>query len=726
MRKKKGEESAESAEKQALEKSVDQMMDPKIPDPKPPKLPDMKLPKAVTDSSDSETHTIAVKIHKPAKSETTTAEQATAPELPDDLKKELPEDSLELPEEAKKTVPAAAAAAVDETLEEANAATSLETDDIVEGSTDIENEETDKAVDDIASKESNTILALQDAKKGSTSSVPKNTFGGFKDKLKRLLKNKWTWIILGIIAVIIFAIPATRYTILGLFIKKSVQVQVVDSIYSTPVSNAQVKLGGGEAKTDGNGKAVVKARLGKSNLEVSKQYYLTSRSKYLVGLKSAPKPKVKLVATGRLVPIKVSNKITGKPMSGAQIAVFGTTAKTDKKGNALVALPTNTATQSAKISAPGFNTAATTVVITDKVLAANSFTLTPSGQVYFLSNLNGTLDVVKTNLDGTGRKVVLKGTGQEDKPNTSLLASRDWKYLVLKSRRAGNYPGLYLIDTSNDKITQFENSDSTSNLVGWYGHDFVFDLTKNNNDLWTVGRQTLKSYDAEHLQLNQLDSNQAEGTVNSYAYQTLGSYYLVNGQVVYTVQWNQGFSPTPIDLSSKNDNIRGVQPNGNSKKDYQSLPSDTTGYISAVLSAPQTIYYSVPNEKNTSVTYYEYENQSAKVATDMTQARFNQDYPTYLLSPLGTQSFWTDLRDGKNTLFLGGPNANNPKQIATLSDYAPYGWFTESYALVSKNSSELYIMPAGPVSSTYKPVKITDYYKPAKTFNGYGYGYGGL
>jgi hypothetical protein len=61
-----------------------------------------------------------------------------------------------------------------------------------------------------------------------------------------------------------------------------------------------------------------------------------------------------------------------------------------------------------------------------------------------------------------------------------------------------------------------------------------------------------------------------------------------------------------------------------------------------------------------------------------------------------------------------------------LSDYSPYGWFSDSYTLVSKNASELYIMPTSGPAKSRQPLKITDYYKPAQTYVGYGYGYGGL
>ena len=91
-------------------------------------------------------------------------------------------------------------------------------------------------------------------------------------------------------------------------------------------------------------------------------------------------------------------------------------------------------------------------------------------------------------------------------------------------------------------------------------------------------------------------------------------------------------------------------------------------------------------------------------------------------SPSGDQTFWSVPADGKNTLNVGDKDGNNANKIAALSDYNPYGWYTDDYLLVSKNGSELYIMPA----SGGTPLLISNYYKPAQFFRGYGGGYGGL
>jgi hypothetical protein len=94
-----------------------------------------------------------------------------------------------------------------------------------------------------------------------------------------------------------------------------------------------------------------------------------------------------------------------------------------------------------------------------------------------------------------------------------------------------------------------------------------------------------------------------------------------------------------------------------------------------------------------------------------------------LLSPSADQTFWSESRDGKNTLFIGDQGGQNGKQIASLSDYNTFGWFTDDYLLVSKNSSELYIMDK---AGKQAALKVSDYHKPTQNFYGYGGGYGGL
>jgi len=589
----------------------------------------------------------------------------------------------------------------------------------------IDDATTDKAVDDIVIHESDVVLAAEDAATAKTS-VPV-TAPGWKAKCTELFKNKWTWLGIALAVIVVFAIPYTRYTLLGLALKESVSITVKDSKTNTPVSDASISLDGESTKTDAAGKATFKVPPGHSTLTISKRYYESYAQAYTVGLESGKTANIDIIATGRQVPVTILNTLTGKPLAGVEIRVLDTSAKTNQKGQATIVLPTKTARDNATISLNGYNSVHASVEVTSSVVSANTVSLTPAGQVYFLSNLSGTIDVVKTNLDGSDRQTILAGTGDETPSTTSLLASRDWRYLVLEAQRSGSQPALYLINTSDDKVTEFDNGNATFTLVGWYGHDFIYDVVRNNIPAWQDGHEALKSYDADTGQLNLLDQNQAAGDSTDYAYQAFYNYYIVNGLVTYNTQWyTYDADGTTYDLTGKTDTIRAVQPNGQGKKDYQSVPASNVGSFQAVLYEPNGIYYAVYSYDTDQTTYYSFSNQTLSTVTNLAQDTFSQTYPTYLVSPSGTQTFWAEPRDGKNTLFVGDQNAQNQKQIATLSNYAPYGWYGNNYILVSQNDSELYIMPAGGLSANRQPLKIADYYQPTQTYPGYGYGYGGL
>ena len=584
---------------------------------------------------------------------------------------------------------------------------------------------TDKAVDEIVVHESDEVLAAEDAAskqagRASNKSSAKKSRGGF-------FKRRWLWAGLLLILVAVFAYPLSRDKLIGLVYKETFTVTVTDSKTNTLVSSATVSLDGVTAKTDASGKVKLMVPPGQGKLRVAKKYYKDFTKAQAIGLRSTGPVSVQLLATGRQVPITVDNLITGKPVANAEISVLKTTAKTDQHGQATIVLPATAASDQATVSASGYNKAQTSIQITSSVVSANTVKLTPTGHVYFLSNLSGSVDVVKVNLDGSGRQTVLKGTGQENPNTTSLLASRDWQYTALKAQRSGANPGLYLINTSTDKVTQFDSGNADFTLIGWYGHFFMYDVVRNTIPAWQSGHETLKSYNADTGQLNQLDQGQAEGSSAAYAYQGFYNFYTLNDLLVYNTQWyTYDASGGGYDLTGKSDSIRAVQPDGQNKKDYQGIPASGLGYIQAALFQPQEIYYAAYNYGTNVTTYYKFADETVSTLSNLSQATFNQAYPTYLVSPSGNQTLWTNVRDGQNTLFTGDQNAGGQKQIASLSNYSPYGWFTDNYLLVSQNGSQLSIMPAGGLAAGQQPLKITDYYKPTQTYNGYGYGYGGL
>ncbi len=561
--------------------------------------------------------------------------------------------------------------------------------------------------------------------------------GKFKQKWNRFThwykSNKVKSIPLTILAVVLLlaALPWTRYPIAGLGLKKNVKLTVVDATAGAPVSGADVSLGGVSANTDSSGKVTLRqVRVGNRSAVITKKYYKDKQIRVLVPILSQKTvPKIELTATGRQVKVVVSNLINHKKLAEAEIKVAGISAKTDASGGAVIVLPAGTSSAKAALVLNGYNDAEVTISVDDKSIKENDFSLTPSGSVYFLSKASGKIDLVKTNLDGTARKTILAGTGKEDDRNTVLLAARSWKYLALLSKRDGT-DKLYLLDTSGDStVTMDEGTSASFNPIGWSNDNFVYTVTRQDIPSWQAKAQALKSYNATTKQITILDQTKADGTTQSdSAYESYGSIYQIGQTVVYEKGWTNSYYLVDK-LSDKQAGIYSINANGSNPQTLKTF-GYTAGqgtFISSVPYESTQIYYQA-TEKGGPLTYYSYGSGKITPRNDIADKyiEYDQNRLTYLLSPSGNNTFWSEPRDGKNTLLIGDDNADNGKQIATLSDYQTYGWYTDDYLLVSKNGSELSIMPKSGLTGSDKPLKISDYHKPVRNFLGYGGGYGGI
>lgn len=528
-------------------------------------------------------------------------------------------------------------------------------------------------------------------------------------------------VIVAVIAVLMI-IPITRYGILGTVIKRDVVIKLQDSKTNKPVSNVTVTLGGKSAATDAKGQATLKSvAVGSTKLKATKKYYKDLNSEILVPITGAnPSFDMNVEATGRQVPIKVTNKISKKPVEGAQISVDGTSSKTDKNGEAVVVLPADKTDMDATLSLDGYNNAAVKVTITEQLDDKNTFTITPSGKLYFLSKRSGTIDVLKSDLDGGNVQTVLKGTGKEQDGETVLLASRDWKYLALKSRRDSDRPKLYLIETSSSKLSVIDEGDVEFSPVGWYNSHFTYTIFRDKLKFYDAKRNALKSYNATSGSLATLDETTGGGTDQyNYVTESMNSVYILNNELVYVKDWNRGYYSN---FDGKSMTINSVRPDGSNKKVIKGFQEEDGLYFNgARLYKPQELYFAIFQKNKDS--FWEYEGGQIKEAKDVTSDTFHKFYPTYLISPSSKNAFWAEPRDGKNTLFVGNADGEEGKEIATLSEYTPYGWMGDDYLLVSKKGSELFVMSRANPSEVHK---VTDYHKASGNFEGYGYGYGGF
>ncbi len=528
------------------------------------------------------------------------------------------------------------------------------------------------------------------------------------------------------VLLIITAIPQSRYVLPGLFIKKNVSFIVQDKSALTRISDADVQVDGKLFASDQNG--VVRAegvRPGSHVVTVNKLFYKTYKQTYTVSLFSNKQQMLNIESTGRPAKVTVKNRLNGKVLAGISVKTEqGSNAKTDSNGKATLILPSDKSEVKGTMSGDGIVTADVTIrAVQDD--STNVYRATPEGRVYFLSKASGKVDVVKTNLDGTDRQVVLAATGKESEGDTVLLASKDWKYLALKSRRDSELPKLYLIETTSGKLTTIDEGNASFSLIGWSGNAFVYTVDRNGLQLWSTKRQALKSFNAATKQLATLDETRGEGTSNyDYAYEVIQAPYLLGSQITYTKTWYASYY-YGTHLADKKMSITVVKPDGSGKKTLHEWQAGYYTYMSTVFVGPEELYYQVTLDGGERSTW-EYSNGAVTENKELTQDDFNKAYPAFLESPNGKNTLWSEARDGKNTLFIGDAAGKNGKEIATLSEYVPYGWFTDEYVLVSKNFSELYVLGRDGIKPGSVPTKVSDYHRPNYSFYGYGKGYGGL
>lgn len=551
-----------------------------------------------------------------------------------------------------------------------------------------------------------------------------------QNKFKAFIRSKKGKITLAIIGVVVvtlgavFAIPSTRYGLLGLFIKKDVTLTLIDSKTGKPVSDAQADLPGQTAKSDNQGKITFKnVPVGSQTVTIKKKYFKDVTQTLNVWLTKAAEPeKISVEATGRQVPIKITNKVSGQVLEKAKIVAQESSAITDEKGEAVLILPADKATLEGKVTADGYNDLTVTVINTEQSDAKNTFSPVPAGKLYFLSKRTGKINVMKSDLDGANPEVVVQGTGREDQGDTSLLASRDWRYLMLKAKRDSDKAKLYIIDTGSGKMSVADEGDATFSLLGWADHTFVYKVSRSDYSLVDDGQESIKTYNAENGKLAKVDSLMG-GHDTTYKYFGQSYVYpgpiLLGNEIVYEKAW-VGHSYN-AQLDGKKDGIYSIKADGSNKKTIVEADASQIGDYSYRLNEAYAIIIRT-NGANPQKSY-EYEN--GKLAErPVTDAEFEKEVPTYLYSPSGNETFWSEARDGKNTLFLGDKEGKNGREIATLSEYKQYGWYSDNYLLLSKNGSELYIMAKDHPAD--KPLKITDYHKPAYSYYGYGGGYGGF
>lgn len=542
----------------------------------------------------------------------------------------------------------------------------------------------------------------------TTAATPAKKKFSVKDFL-HTKKGKVVAVLVAVVLVvtIVFAVPVSRYAVAGLVIKKDLTIEVVDSETGKPVSAAQVRLAQQTAKTDANGKATFKSvPVGNWTVNAEKNHHNAAKIDALVPILTNPGiAKISMVATGRQVPVSVTNKLSGKAIGGVEITAGDATATTADNGEATLVLPADQPTVAASFKAGSYNDLAANITVTEQPDDKNKFAMTPAGKVYFLSKRTGKIDVMSSNLDGSGQTVVLAGTGKEDPDRTILKASPDWKYLVLMAKRE-TAEKLYLITTADNKLSVIdEGANITFTPEAWSGDTFVYKVFRGEVKMWEPKRFSLKSFNAASKKVTTLDDSEGTGSSPSaWLNQIYGDTSVIDGRMIYVKYWEDHLMTG--ELNPKKDQIVSVKVDGSDKKVLKDFNSPWTNIISVQPNKVKELYFRV-SYHTMATEYFVYKDGTVAPTQSVNDNSYYQlSTPQYRLSPDNTQTLWGEMRD-VFTIFVGNADGGDGKELVK-GDYIAQGW-VGSYVLLSKES-QMFIMPADP-STGAKPLPVTEFYR---------------
>ena len=517
------------------------------------------------------------------------------------------------------------------------------------------------------------------------------------------------------VVAIISAVPFLRYGLVGTVYAKPVSLKIVDSVTNKPVSGATVTIGRVSATSDKTGVArFEKVSVGDHYMTIDKKYYEQARTSVLVPIFSDVKDATRsLKATGRTISVSVKQTLTKQALPGVEVKLGDATAATDISGVAQVVVSVDAGTLNGTVTLDSYNAATFTVDTKKNDDQSVEISMVPVGSLYYLSKATGTINLMKSNLDGSGASIAVQGTGKEFDRETMILATNDWRYIVLQANRDGKTK-LYLVDTKDNSLTRIDDDDASYAPVGWIDRTFVYQVSR-NRAAWQSGQSAIKLYAADSRKLTTLEESQASGSsYYDYTAQYTTMPIINNGVIEYGRYWSASYTGSLSDKKSQilSADIRGV------KHVLKEFPgTSSVGYL--VASSLDNAFVSVYDSTAGKSTVYQVTGGKVSQATIDDTTLGNTSYPTRHRSATGAKTAWHEARDGKYYVFVGDSAGGNGKQL-TLVDYRVYGWFGDNYLLLTKNGSELYIYPVGVDGAEVH--KVTDYHKPAVDYMGMGYG----
>lgn len=523
-----------------------------------------------------------------------------------------------------------------------------------------------RAVEEIEHRESDQLLAAEDAEL-EAAFKPQKT--GLSTKIKRFFKAWWLnpiarWttiavIVFGLIASAVY--PKSRYFVLNnLGVRASASVVITDNSSKQPIKNAMVTIHGMSGTTDQDGAVRIDhIKLGLAKVTIDKRAYATQENQVTIGWGSNPLGDFQLTPSGVQYQIKVTDFLSGQPINDAEASSGGSDASSDENGVILLSIAPGDDNTRATISAKGYR--AEQVMLNEDPKQEQAVTMVPDRKSVFVSKRSGKLDVYKIDIDGKNEAVTLKASGIERSDITLLSHPTDEILAVVSTREnVRNSDGyllstLTIVDLKDDNPTKAAQSESIK-LLGWSGSKLAFVQTAAGASAANPGRQRLIVYDY------QADKSQEIAAANYF-----NDFALVGDNIYYAKSGTYQSTPGGF-----------YKYNIGSNKTKPIIEKETWQ-----LSRPTYSKLNLGVEND----WFEYvlgADSASKLAGPPANPMFRQYHNT----SDNKLSAWVDQRDGKGVLLLHDIETNDEDKvlinIAGLSE--PIRWLTDQVLIYRINS----------------------------------------
>lgn len=530
--------------------------------------------------------------------------------------------------------------------------------------------ELDSAVDDIAAKEGDEVLAAQDeeVKKAFTSEDKKKTFvQKLKDFFRRWWENptaRWaTIIVLGLLIIALASVPNTRYYFLNIVgVRSKASLKVLDQSTQQPLKNVKVTIGSQSSTTDSEGEVhLSKIKLGKQHMVIERRAFASVDKTQTIGWGSNPLGDYQLEPTGIQYTFQVNDFLSDKPITKAEATNGDASAFSDENGKLVLTLDTKSDEDvNIKISKDGYRDEEMTVgdnsqTINVKMVAAKKHA--------FVSKRSGVFDVYKIDADGKNEQLVLAGTGAErddmilvphpTKNIAALVSTRD------NVRNSDGYllSTLTIINLDTNETSSLGRSERIE-LVGWVGDHLVYVKIAAGASASNPKRHRLMTYDYGTGQSEEIASTNYFNDV------------LLAGDRVY-------YAPSASFSDGSNIDLFSVGADGTNRKvliDKEVWNIFRTDY--------DTLAVAVGQE------WYEYKLDSGKVSA-LGGAPATQKSRVYVDGPDKKHSIWNDERDGKGVLLVYDTDKKEDTVLTTMSGLTtPMAWLNDTTVVYRINTDQ--------------------------------------